>query len=786
MPRSPWKRPRVCAELFAALIALSQPAFAAPPPDWFGPGCPTAAPFAAQPQDSQKLLVLVRTEPDVPGSEEILLVTPDGEFWAQAPSFAAWELHVPAVAPRIEQGVSWYRLSAVPQLIFRFDHCTQELWLDSSLVSRDRKRYTVSSNRLPAIGKVNEPGGFLNLDAQYVGIAEEDRIAGQIELGIFDRGGFGLSSLLNDGHRTVRLENSLTLDRPERRERFRLGDSISRAGILGRSVRFGGIQWGSDFSLQPDLITFPMPNVRGLARLPSAAEIYVDQSLRARQDVPAGPFELTHLPVVSGAGELQLVLRDALGRSQIVSYPFYASPLLLREGLSDYSLQGGWLRQSFGAVSAAYDDGFLAGTLRRGLSDRLTAELRADALSGQQTVGTALTGAAPGFGAWTAGISASHSARGIGTLTVLAHEYLSRSWSFAAEARFGSPAFVQLGDPVGDLRRSETLRFSFSPHPQGSLSAFYLGQDRRTQEKISIFGLNYSWNLARSWFFNAGATRSMTATEERMVMLTLNYQWDSHTTASLQRDQSSNGIALNRASWQSSAPGPLGVGYRLFAEDGALARNGASIRWGTGKGVATGDIERINGTTGRRLGFATGITALGSDFFWTRPVTGSFAVVDTGSVPQVRVYSENRLVGRTDEDGVLLVPELRAFEVNQLRIDVNDVPIAYDVPALAADVRPPARSGVRVLLAAQPSSNVMLRVSMANGGPPPTGAQVNLDNVPAPLPLGYGGVAYVSAGPGRHVLELRWQQDMCRAEFELAAQQDSSAALPVLCREESR
>ena len=154
--------------------------------------------------------------------------------------------------------------------------------------------------------------------------------------------------------------------------------------------------------------------------------------------------------------------------------------------------------------------------------------------------------------------------------------------------------------------------------------------------------------------------------------------------------------------------------------------------------------------------------------------------MDSGSVSQVRVYSENRLVGRTDAGGVLLVPDLRAFEANQLQIDVNDVPVAYEVPALTAEVRPPARSGVRALLAARPSRNVALRVELAGGQVPPAGAQVKLNGVPASLPLGYGGIAYVTAAPGRHVLELRWPQGTCRAEFELA-----SAAVPVMCREEN-
>ena len=38
---------------------------------------------------------------------------------------------------------------------------------------------------------------------------------------------------------------------------LRLGDSISGASGWGGAVRFGGVQWATNFSVQPDFVTFP-------------------------------------------------------------------------------------------------------------------------------------------------------------------------------------------------------------------------------------------------------------------------------------------------------------------------------------------------------------------------------------------------------------------------------------------------------------------------------------------------------------------------------------------------
>ena len=97
------------------------------------------------------------------------------------------------------------------------------------------------------------------------------------------------------------------------------------------------MQLASNFATDPNFVTFPLPTIGGLAEWNSVAEVFLNNTLRVSEEVPAGPFEIDNLPVVSGAGEVQLRVTDLLGREQFLTQSYYVSPRLLKAGLSDYS-----------------------------------------------------------------------------------------------------------------------------------------------------------------------------------------------------------------------------------------------------------------------------------------------------------------------------------------------------------------------------------------------------------------------------------------------------------------
>jgi len=69
------------------------------------------------------------------------------------------------------------------------------------------------------------------------------------------------------------------------------------------------------------------------------------------------------------------VLRDSLGRETTTTLPFYASSMMLRQGLLDFSIEAGMARRNFGISSDDYDGRVMGvATARYGLTDQLTLE----------------------------------------------------------------------------------------------------------------------------------------------------------------------------------------------------------------------------------------------------------------------------------------------------------------------------------------------------------------------------------------------------------------------------
>ena len=317
----------------------------------------------------------------------MLLRRPDGRLLASVTDLARWRLRLPETPLIGYEDERYLPLEAIGKLSYRVDAATQSLWITSaaenfvpSLLEVDAP--SVAGAHTPA------PGGFLNYDLAARQASGRGALGAQLELGVFAAGLVATTQLVNPDVRAhgrfTRLESTVTMDRPAQLDSLRLGDAISRGGAWGRPVRFGGIQWASNFATQPEFITFPLPSVAGSSALPSTAQVFVNNALSFEHDLEAGPFAVRGVPTVSGQGEIRMVVRDLLGREQVIVQQFYAARGLLRSGLDDFSYEFGKQRRNFTSASNDYGEWLLAATRRHGFSDRLTAEVRAEMRPGRQ------------------------------------------------------------------------------------------------------------------------------------------------------------------------------------------------------------------------------------------------------------------------------------------------------------------------------------------------------------------------------------------------------------------
>lgn len=721
----------------------------------------------------------IQTAPNESGDDASILRAADGGLWVSSDRLRHWRVPVPKLSKHID-GTAWSPLRAVADLRYRYDACTQTLWVDTAVATQQVSRFDLMSEERTSIGRTPvEPGGYLNLDTQLLRSANEWQGAGLVDVGVFNAWGYGASGLVATQDRLVRLESYWNVDDPARLQRLRLGDLITRGSTFGQSARIGGVQWGRQFSLRPDLVTYPLPSFRGSAALASSVDVYVNQSLRSNQAVPTGPFELNRVPVVVGQGEVQLVVRDVLGREQVVSYPFYAAPTLLREGLTDYTVEAGWLRNDYGMRSADYGRFLGAVTYRKGITDRFTSEFHAELLHEQGLLAASGTWLQPTLGVFSVGLSGSGTAQGTGTGMQLGFERISPTWSLSTELRRASPRFTRAGDSADTVRRSELARIGFVPHPAGSLSLSYLHQNRQVNGDVAITALSYSYGFAPEWNLFATLSHAESQTRDNTIYVGLSWLFSNSYTGILEYNQDDQSNRA-RMTVQRNMHDALDYSWRVSTEAGDNARTEMHGQWTQAQGNLTADVEHYAGNTHYRAGYATGLAFLGGDVFWTRPVEGSFAVVDTRGLPGVRIYADEQMAGRSDARGLLLVPNVRTYETTQLRIEDSDVPMDYEIGALSLPLSLPTRGGARAQFDLHAAHDLRIRLLQEDGTPVPAGAQVTVGGAATRLPVGFEGQVYLQSPPAGPVeIEARWPAHRCVAHWDPT----SAATLDLRCSE---
>jgi len=320
---------------------------------------------------------------------EALRVDAGGEPCIPIEALTRWRLR-----ETVAKGRDCVRPAEIPGARVEVDSRKLRLAIDVPAAAFAEDRIDLRGKNRPSMLREGF-GAFLTydltaFDARAHGY-DESGVGGLFSMNAF-RGAWTASSELvarsqGFASRVVRLDTRIIRDDPANLATLTLGDAIGHSGSWGRSVRFAGIGYGSNFGLRDDFVPFPLPAFHGESALPTTAELFINGERRESVALRPGPFQLADLPAVSGAGEARLVTRDLLGRQQVVTLPFYATQALLRPGLSDYQVEAGFVRRDFGLASNDYGKGFASVNYRYGMTPSWTFEARGEAHGDAQTLG---------------------------------------------------------------------------------------------------------------------------------------------------------------------------------------------------------------------------------------------------------------------------------------------------------------------------------------------------------------------------------------------------------------
>jgi outer membrane usher protein len=749
-------------------------------------GVPSWAAPAITPPAMEEAWLAVNLNGQQSRDVALFLRTPTGRVLAPVTQVRAWRLRVPVQAAMPYKGEQYISLDALPGLTYNIDEETQVLVLKApaSLFETVALNFSSGSSALPPKPPI---GGFLNYDFVASSANAQTALGGTLEASLFGPAGAGVMQYLvrheSQQTQSVRLETTWSIDHPATASSVRLGDSITGSSAWGGAVRFGGIQWASNYSTRPGFITMPLPGIGGESALPSTLDVYVDNMLRLQSNLPSGPFRIEDVPIVTGEGDIRLVVRDLLGRQQVISQPYYASPQLLRSGLEEYSLEAGFIRDNFAVASNDYGRPLVVATDRVGLTDHLTGELHGEILREQQTVGVSSSTLIGTFGVLDASLAGSHKERGDGGLAGLGFQHSARWVSFGANIQYESREFTRIGmlPDQPSPRVTSQLFTSIGLDRFGSLSISRTREEYYEGHTLDILSARHSINLHWLGYLTLSVVRTVSGRGDTTVALSLNHAVDARTSLSSTTTSDSAGTT-EELDLQQNLPAGRGIGYRVIADDGAQRAIDGTLDLQSDTGTYEIEARQQSGLTLAQVSATGGVTLLGERVFASRTIEDSFAVVDVGTEKGVRIYRENQLVGQTDSEGYVLVPGLHAYQNNSIRMEQADLPLDIVVNTVQTLAVPYYRSGVLVSFPVEHPHGALLRVNLESGKPLPAGALVTLAGVQEQFPTGLNGEVYVTGLVASNDLRADWTGGSCRFSVPYTPSDDPLPHLgPYIC-----
>jgi outer membrane usher protein len=739
--------------------------------------CAVAGPACAD----APLLLAVRVNGETMGEFVPVLSRAQG-FYVRARDLAAWRLAQQGT-PRIEAGETYLPL---PPDQVDFDAASQTLSIvaDSAAFTPqhiDLRASPPVAAILPAV-----PGLALDYDAFVQLGSGEPQWAALLDVGAFglsDAGGtFRQRVVASHGEMPLlRLETQWRHEAPQALRSWALGDSITCHGEFAGAARFAGVQVQRDFSLRPDLVTFPLPAIRGSASVPSALDLLVDGRAVGSTAVGPGLFQVDNPPLVSGAGELAVVQQDVLGRVQQVSVPYYVSPRLLRPGLTDYCAEAGWLRENYGLESNDYGSGFAALGGRIGLSPSLTVLGRVEL---GETRGLSLGGhwLAGGWGVLSAQLAASQGPAGRGGFAQLRAERQARSLSLAAVLEAATPDYRRLAGDMPPAWRAGL--FAGAPLGRLRFSLAAVWQQGQDDAAIRLVSMAVSGQVGRHWFAQASV---QSQNGEPAVLVSLSRSLGGATHLAVQA-QAGDGRGQYSVQAQHSAPLAGGLGWRVLASEGQASRQQGGLDWLTRGGLFGLEAARDGQTDAHALRFNArgGLLWLDRSLIATRGLgEGSVALVNVPGFAGIPVLHQHRVVAVTDARGRAWVSGLLPNQANAISLDADALPIEVRLDRELLQVQAAARTAVKVDFPVQRERGALLVLVDDSGRPLPTGAQIIVgDGVEAFV--GLHGEAYLASPPVQARLDVRWADRHCEADFALPRNADPQPRIgPLICREKT-
>lgn len=572
-----------------------------------------------------------------------------------------------------------------------------------------------------------------------------------------------------------------------------MGDLFTRPLTWTSSARLGGAQISHNFSLRPDLITYPLPEFNGQVGIPSTVDLLINGNKAYSSQINPGPYDITDASHINGAGNAVLVTTDALGRTVSVDVPFYVTSRLLKKGLFDYTVSTGSLRKDYGRKNFSYTQYAIDGSARYGLTNEWTIEGHAELATSLQVLGGGFVTNVGKVGVINASFMGTRYKGNSGHQLYVGYEYSSPNISFSTSYRKRSEnyrdiASMDISNYEGNSRYdidyyTETVQATVSKSFKelGGISlGYYSTKYRKDGERDSTISAGWSKSLQDYGNLSAYINRNSDKDNRWSVSLQWTISLDQSNSISTSIAQSDNGDLKDRSyniSYDRAMPTEGGFGWRMnynhYNNDrddyynGAVSWRNNRIRAEAGAFGSSGDMSYWGDLTGS-------IVYMDGQVMMANEVTDSFVLVSAGGVPDVPVRYENNVIGKTNSKGYVFVPDVTSYYDAKFTIEGESLPLNVVARETEQRVAVRSNSGYKLEFPIDAVNPTILTLVDNQGNYIGIGSHVESDSGEDSY-VGWDGEVYFEHLQERNTLNVRMANGgSCNVEVNLDSSQIES------------
>lgn len=677
---------------------------------------------------TQKVVVLtvpVRHGPQYLG-DALVSISPDDQVTLSAERL--FTLLSPLVEGRTLQALREEADLSLPKLMqsgVSLAYNPQELAVDVT-IAPDRvasRTIKVSGPAYEPVGEVLAPAAFsayLNSRGNIDYLHGEGGVQtpllyldGAARLGPVVLEGEGFWQVSGSGKDVRRVGSRLVFDDRDRLVRWTAGDlqPVGR-GFQGLPEIAGLSVFRTYGVLEPQRIARPRGNRAFTLLSPSTIEVEVNGQMIRRLTLDPGNYDLSDFPFTQGANDVRLTIIDSAGQRQLLRFDYFFDQTQLETGLTEFGLYAGVLAPG-GAGGPNYsNDPAISGFIRRGVSERLTLGLNAQADRNAQMAGGEGLWSTP-IGTLGAVVAMSHNPdRGIGSAASLTFQRLASRGTNGAESL---NLFVEQRSRAFSVMGSAQVENPFSWEAGGGYTRgfgprLYSGIDGRYSrgrgEQSDIFYARGTtgYRVTDAITISGDLRWEKDSFERRLSgLLTATVRLGAYATVRADYDTRFDKARLSYSTFRGHGVGAynlaadldrssVGTGANIAANYFAnRAELGFSHYGSFDNRFATSLSQRSSVRFGSSIAIADGTVSVG------RPIYDSFAIVrGHSSLRDASVEVERTPTGHVAETGLLgtaVHPNLPAFLTRTVTVEAPDAPPTADLGAGAFRVFPAYRSG---------------------------------------------------------------------------------------------